>query len=159
MKKIKLLFISLSFIIFIPFTSVSETTPHGDSSPVANYHPDQRDRYAPSTYRTPHRTPYVQENVHVQRNSVPIVDGPQDYINQAVQMLLNHGITGLILLILGWWYYKRQATWDKESAEMRKELMTYVKDDQESDYKFIQKLDQLCDEVARLRDEVQYFKK
>jgi hypothetical protein len=37
--------------------------------------------------------------------------------------------------------------------------MTYVKDDQESDYKFIQKLDQLCDEVARLRDEVQYFKK
>ena len=80
-------------------------------------------------------------------------------INQAIQMLLNHGITGLILLILGWWYYKRQASWDKESAEMRKELMTYVKDDQESDYKFIQKLDQLCDEVSRLRDEVQHLKK
>ena len=156
MKKIKLLFISLSFIIFIPFTSVSETTPHNDSSSVANYHPDQRERgrYNPRVYRDPHPVQHT-----VQHNSPPSMEGPQDYINQAIQMLLNHGITGLILLILGWWYYKRQANWDKESAEMRKELMTYVKDDQESDYKFIQKLDQLCDEVSRLRDEVQHLKK
>ena len=156
MKNFKILIISLSFIIFLPFTSITETIPHSDSQTIAEYHPHEQ-RNSGRYRQNPHHDSHYREPIRSQ--PPPQVDSPKDYINQAIQMLLNHGITGLILLILGWWYYKRQATWDKESAEMRKELMTYVKDDQESDYKFIQKLDQLCDEVSRLRDEVQHLKK
>lgn len=69
--------------------------------------------------------------------------------DRAVGILLDHGITGLVLLILGWWYYKRQQQWDEESASMRKELMEYVKADQASDYEMMAKIGDMKEDIKR----------
>jgi hypothetical protein len=69
--------------------------------------------------------------------------------DRAVGILLDHGITGLVLLILGWWYYKRQQQWDEESASMRKELLEYVKADQASDYEMMAKIGDMKEEIKR----------
>jgi len=90
-----------------------------------------------------------------------------DPTDRAVGILLDHGITGLVLLILGWWYYKRQQQWDEESASMRKELMDYVKADQQSDYEMMAKIEthknelknemhDLNQKIHELKEEVLY---
>jgi len=81
-----------------------------------------------------------------------------DVTDRAVAMFLDHGITGLVLLILGWWYYQRQKRWDEESAEMRKELLEYVKADQTSDYDMMKRIDsaktELKEQMMLMKDEI-----
>lgn len=81
-----------------------------------------------------------------------------DISDRAINMFLDHGITGLVLLILGWWYYQRQQKWDEESSIMRKELMEYVKADQTSDYDMMQRIDnskqELKDIMMQMKDEI-----
>jgi hypothetical protein len=81
-----------------------------------------------------------------------------DIQDRAVAMFLDHGITGLVLLILGWWYYQRQKRWDEESAEMRKELLEYVKADQTSDYDMMSRIDtskqELKEIIYQMKDEI-----
>jgi hypothetical protein len=81
-----------------------------------------------------------------------------DVADRAIAMFLDHGITGLVLLILGWWYYQRQKRWDEESAEMRKELLEYVKADQTSDYDMMNRIDsskiELKELIQQAKDEI-----
>lgn len=78
--------------------------------------------------------------------------------DRAINMFLDHGITGLVLLILGWWYYQRQKKWDEESSAMRKELMEYVKADQTSDYDMMKRIDnskqELKEQMMSMKDEI-----
>lgn len=86
--------------------------------------------------------------------SQPVTTVQQSAYDRSVNMLLDHGITGLVLFVLGIWYYKRQQAWDTESSSMRKELLEYVKADQTSDYDMMSKWQKNTDEVKVLRNEI-----
>lgn len=77
---------------------------------------------------------------------------------RVIDIVLEHGLTGVVLLILAWWYSKRQTQWDIESKQMRQELLDYVKADQASDYEMMTRIDKLTTEIHDLRSELKYLK-
>jgi hypothetical protein len=94
---------------------------------------------------------YYEQQLPIKYTQLPESTDIQD---RAVAMFLDHGITGLVLLILGWWYYQRQKRWDEESAGMRRELLEYVKADQTSDYEMMNRIDTSKQELKELIHQV-----
>ena len=137
---LKLLLVSLLLTLSVILSVRADNLEKGYSD--WNSNPSNRINYE---YRNP--PPPSQQNVN-----------NENVTNRAVAMFLAHGITGLVLLILGRWYYQRQKRWDEESADMRRELLEYVKADQTSDYEMMKRIDdskqELKDEMIKIREEL-----
>ena len=127
------LFLFLSALIIFSSKAYAPPVEKWESDSVAYEHRPQQ-RY------------YQQQQQYQQQN----YQGIEDFSNKAIAMLLDHGVTGLILIVLGVWYYKRQQNWDSEAQNMRKELMEYVKADQISDYDMMRKWQDNTDELKKL---------